>query len=153
MTAARVKVLADLAAEVVSGFGCDLEDLVVKPTGKRRLVRVVVGNDEGLSLDLVAEISREFSRRLDVSEIFGETPYVLEVTSPGVDRPLTLPRHWSRAVGRLVEVTTLAGAKLVGRVDSVSAGEVILMITDAPTSISFDAGLPGGGSGRNEPDQ
>lgn len=90
----------------VSAVGCDLEDVTVSPAGKRKVVRVVVDADSGISLDEVAAVSRAVTEVLDArdTELFGASPYVLEVTSPGVDRPLTEPRHWRRAVGRLVEV-------------------------------------------------
>jgi ribosome maturation factor RimP len=92
-------------APTVSAAGYDLEELVVRAAGQRSVVRVVVDRDEGVSLDDVAEISRALSEVLDAQdEALGRSPYVLEVTSPGVDRPLTAPRHWRRNVGRLVSV-------------------------------------------------
>jgi len=104
--------LRDLLTPVVSAAGFDLEDVSVTAAGRRNVVRVVVDRDGGLDLDAVAEISRAVSEALDASEVTGETPYTLEVTSPGVDRPLTEPRHWRRATGRLV---TAAGG-VTGRV-------------------------------------
>ncbi|MQA35549.1 ribosome maturation factor RimP, partial [Modestobacter roseus] len=90
---------------VVAAAGYDLEELVVRPAGQRSVVRVVIDRDAGVSLDDVAELSRSLSEVLDgEDEAFGSAPYVLEVTSPGVDRPLTAPRHWRRNVGRLVDV-------------------------------------------------
>src|SRR5439155_892857 len=71
---------------------------------RRRLLRVVVDADGGVDLDNIALVSREASARLDDTGAMGEAPYTLEVSSPGVDRPLTQPRHWRRAVGRLVRV-------------------------------------------------
>ncbi len=90
---------------VVSGAGYDLEDLVVTPAGRRSVVRVVVDRDQGVTLDDIAEVSRAVSEVLDANDDGMGTPYVLEVTSPGVDRPLTEPRHWRRNTGRLVTVT------------------------------------------------
>jgi ribosome maturation factor RimP len=90
---------------VVTAAGYDLEELVVRAAGQRSVVRVVVDRDEGTSLDGVANVSRAISEVLDADEQdAGRPPYVLEVTSPGVDRPLTAPRHWRRNVGRLVTV-------------------------------------------------
>jgi ribosome maturation factor RimP len=90
---------------VVGAAGYDLEDLVVTPAGRRSVVRVVVDRDEGVTLDDIAEVSRAVSAVLDDNDgAMGRAPYVLEVTSPGVDRPLTEPRHWRRNVGRLVAV-------------------------------------------------
>ncbi|MDG4785664.1 ribosome maturation factor RimP [Micromonospora sp. WMMD1102] len=94
---------------VVTAAGYDLEDLSVSRAGRRYVVRVVVDGDGGVNLDAVADVSRLLSKALDQAEetggdlVAGE--YQLEVSSPGVDRPLTLPRHWRRNVGRLVKVT------------------------------------------------
>ena len=97
--------LAGWIAPVVGSAGYDLEALVVTPAGRRSGVRVVVDRDEGVSLDDVAEVSKEVSEVLDAHDDgMGRAPYVLEVTSPGVDRPLTEPRHWRRNTGRLVAV-------------------------------------------------
>ncbi|MCK9876196.1 ribosome maturation factor RimP [Frankia sp. Ag45/Mut15] len=105
--------------------GFDLEDVVVTKAGARSVVRVVVDRDGGIDLDAVAEASRAVSELLDAAEAAGEPltggAYVLEVTSPGVDRPLTRPRHWRRAVGRLVTVRDLEDVEVSGRV--VSADE------------------------------
>ena len=93
---------------VVGAAGYDLEDLTVSRAGRRYVVRVVVDGDGGLDLDAVADVSRAVSAALDAAEetggeiVAGE--YQLEVSSPGVDRPLTLPRHWRRNIGRLVKV-------------------------------------------------
>ena len=108
---------------VVEGAGYDLEELVVTPAGRRSVVRVVVDRDRGVTLDDIAEVSRavsEVARRQ--RRRHGRAPYVLEVTSPGVDRPLTAQRHWRRNVGRLVTVA-------VGPAGS--ADEVTGRITDA----------------------
>ncbi len=97
--------LAGWIAPVVGSAGYDLEALVVTPAGRRSVVRVVVDRDEGVSLDDVAEVSKAVSEVLDAHDDgMGRAPYVLEVTSPGVDRPLTEPRHWRRNTGRLVAV-------------------------------------------------
>jgi ribosome maturation factor RimP len=89
---------------VVIACGFDLEEVVVTPAGKRRVLRVVVDKDGGVDLDDIAGVSTSVSATLDESNAMGAVPYVLEVTSPGVDRPLTLPRHWRRATERLVRV-------------------------------------------------
>jgi ribosome maturation factor RimP len=97
--------LAGWIEPVVGAAGYDLEELVVTPAGRRSVVRVVVDRDEGVTLDDIAEVSRAVSAALDDNDgALGRAPYVLEVTSPGVDRPLTEPRHWRRNVGRLVVV-------------------------------------------------
>jgi ribosome maturation factor RimP len=115
-----------LLEPVIAESGLDLEDVLVTPAGKRRQVRVIVDGDDGVSLDDVAVISQKISAELDDSETMGSGPYVLEVTSPGVDRPLTQPRHWRRARGRLVRATLSGGEEITGRVTAVDDGTVVL---------------------------
>ncbi len=101
-----VAALRELLAPVVAAHGVDLEAVSVTRAGSRSVVRVVVDRDGGLDLDGVAEVSHSVNAALDAAGddvIHGS--FVLEVTTPGVDRPLTEPRHWRRAAGRLVKVT------------------------------------------------
>lgn len=108
----RDEQLQRLIAPVVERAGYDLETLNVSTAGRRRIVRVVVDSDDGVSLDDVAEVSRSISESIDAQvDAMGQPAYTLEVTSPGVDRPLELPRHWRRAVGRLVKVEFLRAAE------------------------------------------
>jgi ribosome maturation factor RimP len=94
--------ISDLLEPAVTAMGLDLEDVRITSAGRRRLLRVVVDSDGGVSLDDIALVSRELAATLDRTAAMGEAPYTLEVSSPGVDRPLTEPKHWRRAVGRLV---------------------------------------------------
>jgi ribosome maturation factor RimP len=94
--------LARLLEPVVHAMNMDLEAVRVSSAGRRRVLRVVVDADGGVGLDEIALASRELSVKLDSSAVMGDLPYTLEVSSPGVDRPLTQPRHWRRATGRLV---------------------------------------------------
>ena len=123
--------LRALLKPVVTGMGLDLEDVEVRPAGRRSLVRVLVDKDGGVDLDAVAEASQAISDALDASEVMGEKPYTLEVSSPGVDRPLTEPRHWRRNKDRLVKVTKTpggeatekkAGKPITGRIKDVNEG-------------------------------
>ena len=115
---------------VVTAAGYDLEDLDVRAAGNRSVVRVVVDRDSGVSLDDVAEVSRALSDVLDAEDDDpGRSPYVLEVTSPGVDRPLTLPRHWQRNVGRLV-TTSVGGTEVLGRVVSVDDADGVVLAVE-----------------------
>ena len=100
----------------LAALGLDVEAVEITPAGKRRVLRVAVDKDGGVTLDDVADATREVSRVLDDSDVMGEQPYTLEVTSRGVDRPLTLPRHWRRNVDRLVKVTLEGGETLTGRI-------------------------------------
>ena len=108
------KRLAGLIRPVVTAVGMDLETVRVSVAGRRRLVRVIVDSDTGVSLDDAALVSRDISAALDASDLMGEVPYTLEVSSPGVDRPLTEPRHWRRAAGRLVKVKAAGEGSLRG---------------------------------------
>ena len=118
--AARAKLdgakLREQLEPVVAGLGYDLEEVAAQRAGSRQLLRIVVDGDGGVTLDDIAEVSQAVSAFLDETNPLGETPYDLEVTSPGVSRPLTLPRHWRRAIGRLVVVPLTAGGELTGRV-------------------------------------
>ena len=97
-------------------LGLDVEAVEVTPAGKRRVLRIAVDKDGGVTLDDVADATREVSRVLDDSDVMGEMPYTLEVTSRGVDRPLTLPRHWRRNQNRLVKATLADGSDVTGRI-------------------------------------
>jgi ribosome maturation factor RimP len=108
--------LSALLGAPLSAVGLDLEDVDLSSAGRRRVLRVAVDKDGGVSMDDVADATREVSRVLDESDVMGEQPYTLEVGSPGVDRPLTHPRHWRRNHDRLVDVTRADGTKLTGRV-------------------------------------
>jgi ribosome maturation factor RimP len=101
--------VAGLLTPVIEALDMDLEAVRVTAAGRRRLLRLVIDADGGVGLDEIAVVSREVSAALDESPLMGEQPYTLEVSSPGVDRPLTERRHWRRAIGRLV-VVPLAGA-------------------------------------------
>lgn len=120
------KKLAGLIDPVVAAAGMDLESVRMTVAGKRRLLRVIVDSDHGVSLDDAADVSREISALLDVGNVLGETPYTLEVSSPGVDRPLTEPRHWRRARGRLVRVKVAGEGSVEGRVLAADADGVTL---------------------------
>ena len=120
--------LTRLLEPVVSEAGYDLEEIRVEPAGRRRLVRVVVDADGGVSLDDVSTVSQAVSSVLDDTDVMGSAPYVLEVTSPGVDRPLTEPRHWRRALGHLVRAPLVAGGEVEGRVVAVEDEAVVIDI-------------------------
>ena len=126
--------LQQLLTPVVTGAGLDLESLEVTPAGRRRVLRVVVDRDGGIDLDGVADLSHAVSEALDASDVMGGQPYVLEVTSPGTDRPLTEPRHWRRAVGRLVKVELADGSARTSRV--LAAAEDGADLEDGPVRYS-----------------
>jgi len=108
--------LTGLIGPTVHALGLDLDALELTPAGRRRVLRVVVDKDGGVSLDDIADATRAVSKELDADDVLGEQPYTLEVTSRGVDRPLTSPRNWVRNIGRLVEVALVDGTVVTGRV-------------------------------------
>jgi ribosome maturation factor RimP len=138
--------IADVIRPVIAAAGMDLESVRVTAAGRRRLLRVVVDSDQGVSLDDAATISRELSVALDAVAVMGDFPYTLEVSSPGVDRPLTDQRHWRRAVGRLVQVavTDSGGARPVsGRIAAADADGVTLDVEGARRRFPYAVLGPG----------
>ncbi|MEO6701550.1 MAG: ribosome maturation factor RimP [Jatrophihabitantaceae bacterium] len=160
--------LEELLRPVISAEGYDLEELSVSAAGRRSLIRITVDGDDGIDLDAVAELSRAISEALDDETAAAPSfagPYVLEVSSPGVDRPLTEHRHWRRAIGRLVEVpVTEAGGQptLTGRVRSAEPdglgldvdGEQVLLAWQrvGPGRVQIEFSKPGGPA-PGEPDR
>jgi ribosome maturation factor RimP len=115
--------LAGLIKPVVASAGMDLESVRTTIAGRRRLLRVVVDSDHGVSLDS--------------TDAMGDVPYTLEVSSPGVDRPLTEPRHWRRAAGRLVRVKASAEGIVQGRVLAADADGVTMDINGAARRFTY----------------
>jgi ribosome maturation factor RimP len=139
--------IADVIRPVVAAAGMDLESVRVTAAGRRRLLRVVVDSDRGVSLDDAAAVSRELSAALDTVAVMGDFPYTLEVSSPGVDRPLTERRHWRRAVGRLVRVAVADSGPVSGRVVSADADGVTLDVEGNPKARRrFAYGVLGAGA-------
>jgi ribosome maturation factor RimP len=124
--------LAGVLTEPLSAAGLDLEAVELTVAGRRRVLRVAVDQDGGVTLDDIAEATREVSRVLDCSDVMGSQPYTLEVTSPGIDRPLVLSRHWRRNRGRLVKATLTDGRVVTGRiVDSDDTLAVLAVTSEA----------------------
>jgi ribosome maturation factor RimP len=137
------KRLAGLIQPVVTAAGMDVESVRGSVVGKRRLLRIVVDSDHGVSLDDAAEVSRQISALLDASDVMGEIPYTLEVSSPGVDRPLTEPRHWRRAARRLVKVKVPGEGSVVGRVLAADDNGVTLDVDGSKREVEYSALGPG----------
>lgn len=119
MSTTQSERLRELLAPLVSARELDLEEVDVTTAGKRRVLRIVVDSDAGVELDECAEVSRAVSEKLDETDAMGGAPYVLEVTSPGADRPLTEHRHYVRATGRLIKAQLTEGGELVARIVTV----------------------------------
>jgi ribosome maturation factor RimP len=145
LTAARERVRT-VIEPVVQAAGFDLEEVKLSRAGRRHVVRVLVDADGGVGLDDVAVVSREISTALDAADEAGPEllagEYQLEVGSPGVDRPLTLPRHWRRNISRLVTVTA-AGKSVTGRITSADDAGVTLDSNGKTTQYGFSDLGPG----------
>ena len=122
---------------IASNMGLDLEDVEIKSAGKNSIVQVSIDKDGGINLDEVAQISNQISEALDAKEVLGEKPYTLEVGSPGIDRALTLPRHWRRNSGRLVKINFGSNSE-IGRIIESDDEKVSLEVKGKTRSINFD---------------
>ena len=107
--------ITDLISPAVTEAGFFLEEVQIASPGSHRIVTCVVDGQTPLNLDQVTVASRIISELLDTAEFMGPTPFTLEVSSPGVDRPLTQPRHWAKNLTRLIKVTLSDGTITTGR--------------------------------------
>lgn len=129
MAASQVERVREVVQPVVTASGLHLEDVVVAPAGRRTVVRVVVDLDEdalgSLDLDTVGEVSREISAAMDAADPV-RGAYVLEVSTPGTDRPLTQVRHFRRARTRLVTLELVDGSSVHGRLVEADAAAYVV---------------------------
>jgi ribosome maturation factor RimP len=123
--------------DAVAGSGFELESLDEALAGHRRLIRVIIDSDAGVGLDDIATVSRAVSQALDQRDELICGPYTLEVTSPGVDRPLTAPRHWRRNRLRLVRAALITGVELVGRIGDCDDEGVTLLASGALRRVRY----------------
>jgi ribosome maturation factor RimP len=100
----------------LSNLGFYLEDLTITSAGRRSMITVIVDGDTHLSLDQVTVATKAISELVENIQSLGQTPFTLEVTSPGLDRPLTKPRHWRKNIDRLVKIVLLDGSEIKGRI-------------------------------------
>ena len=120
--------IAELIEPAVTAQGFYLEEVQLVSPGKHRIVTCIVDGEISLNLDQVTAVSRAISELLDEAPIMGDTPFTLEVTSPGVDRPLTKPRHFAKNVDRLLKITKTDGEVVTGRITSNTESEVVLSV-------------------------
>ena len=113
---------------VVSAFDVEIDDLTLSKAGKRRVLEIVLDSDTGVDLDKVALVSRAVSEYLDEHDVLDDMPYLLEVGTRGVGRPLTKHAHWRRNVGRLV-ACVVDGRDVKGRISKVDGDSVTLNVT------------------------
>ena len=120
--------ITDLISPAVTEAGFFLEEVQIASPGSHRIVTCIVDGDASLNLDQVTSVSRVISELLDEAPFMGETPFTLEVTSPGVDRPLTHPRHFAKNVDRLLKIIKLDGSEITGRILSNTDHDVTLTV-------------------------
>jgi ribosome maturation factor RimP len=128
------KVVEALVAPVVEGAGLEVWEVTFGREQGRPVLRVMVDRDGGVDLDTIAQVSERLSRRLDLEGFAGDTAYALEVSSPGLERPLRTPRHFERSVGQQVKVRT------VGQAGDRRAHEGALVSADAEAIVIASAG-------------
>ena len=100
----------------LSDLGFYLEDITITSAGRRSMLTVIVDGDTHLSLDQVTVATKAISEIVENIQSLGQAPFTLEVTSPGLDRPLTKPRHWRKNIDRLLKIVLLDGTEIKGRV-------------------------------------
>ena len=122
--------ISEFISPALHKAGYFLEDINVVSPGQHRIVTVIVDGESALNLDQVTVASKLVSELLDEASFMGETPFTLEVTSPGIDRPLTLPRHFAKNADRLLKVTKTDGEVVTGRILSNTEVDVTLTVTE-----------------------
>lgn len=126
-----------LIRPVVEGGGIELVDVTFGRDGGRRVLRVTVDRDGGVDLDTISELSEKVSRRLDLVG-FEPGPYALEVTTPGIERPLRRPQDFRRAVGQRVRVKT-GGDVLEGELRDAEDDEIKIATGDGERRVVLAA--------------
>jgi ribosome maturation factor RimP len=122
--------IAQLVTPAVEAQGFFLEEVLLVSPGKHRIVTCVVDGQSSLNMDQVTAVSRAISELLDEAAFMGEAPFTLEVTSPGVDRPLTKPRHFAKNIDRLLKVVRTDGEVVTGRISGNTETELTLSVTE-----------------------
>ena len=108
--------ISDAVTPALSALGFYLEDVTITSAGRRSMLTIIVDGDTHLSLDQVTSATKAIGEIVESIQSLGETPFTLEVTSPGLDRPLTKPRHWRKNIDRLVKIVLLDGKEIKGRI-------------------------------------
>ena len=119
----------DISAAItpaLEALGFYLEDVTIISAGRRSMLTVIVDGDTHLSLDQVTSATKAIGEIVESIQSLGETPFTLEVTSPGLDRPLTKVRHWQKNINRLVKVVLLDGSEVKGRINEVNEASSVV---------------------------
>ena len=119
----------DISAAItpaLEALGFHLEDVTIISAGRRSMLTVIVDGDTHLSLDQVTSATKAIGEIVESIQSLGETPFTLEVTSPGLDRPLTKVRHWQKNINRLVKVVLQDGSEIKGRINEVNEANSVV---------------------------
>ena len=119
----------DISAAItpaLDALGFYLEDVTITSAGRRSMLTVIVDGDTHLSLDQVTSATKAIGEIVESIQSLGETPFTLEVTSPGLDRPLTKVRHWQKNINRLVKVVLQDGSEIKGRINEVNEANSVV---------------------------
>ena len=108
---------------IIEASGIYLEEVTLTG-GSPTTLTVIVDSDTHLNLDQVTVVTKQISEILESLPELGETPFTLEVSSPGIDRPLTLPRHWRKNQGRLTTIVLHNGNLVQGRIGDLSDADI-----------------------------
>jgi ribosome maturation factor RimP len=111
---------------VIEASGNYLEELTITSAGKVKILTVIVDSDSHLNLDQITAVTKEISEVIETLEELGDSAFTLEVTSPGIDRPLTKPRHWRKNFDRLVKITMTSGKDIQGRIGEATETNVLV---------------------------
>ena len=130
----KEQVLAVITPAIES-LGFYIEDITITSAGKRSMLTVIVDGDTHLSLDQVTVATKAISEIVENLPTLGNNPFTLEVTSPGLDRPLTKPRHWRKNQDRLIKIILNDGKEINGRIKdsterSVTVDEQVINFAD-----------------------
>ena len=119
----------DISAAItpaLEALGFYLEDVTITSAGRRSMLTIIVDGDTHLSLDQVTSATKAIGEIVESIQSLGETPFTLEVTSPGLDRPLTKVRHWQKNINRLVKVVLQDGSEVKGRINEVNEASSVV---------------------------
>jgi ribosome maturation factor RimP len=108
--------VAAVITPAIESLGFYVEDISITSAGRRSMLTVIVDGDTHLSLDQVTVATKVISEIVENLPTLGNNPFTLEVTSPGLDRPLTKPRHWRKNKDRLIKIVLNDGKEITGRI-------------------------------------
>ncbi|MEJ6574035.1 MAG: ribosome maturation factor RimP [Actinomycetes bacterium] len=126
------EVISAVIRPIIEASGNYLEELTITSAGKVKILTVIVDSESHLNLDQITAVTKEISEVIEALEELGESAFTLEVTSPGIDRPLTKPRHWRKNIDRLVKIVLTSGQDFQGRIGE--ATETTVLVGDQKVS-------------------